>query len=190
VLLGIIPYVTLRALIRRDPGLAPELGLGLGDRRYGLTGAAVLLAVMLPVIFVASRSPDFYRYYPLSEWLGRRAAGYASTGQPADWLVWMVTYELAYAVYFLGWEYFFRGYLTFGLHARMGVMGVFVGNIPFALMHASKPFPEAMGSILAGLALGLFALRARSFWYAWAVHVLAAWSMDLLALERRISLGS
>jgi membrane protease YdiL (CAAX protease family) len=146
--------------------------------------------VILPVIFLVSRSPDFYRYYPLSNWLGEHASSYARSGSPDDWLIWLIVFELGYAIYFLGWEYFFRGYLTFGLHARMGILGVFVGNIPFALMHANKPFPEAMGSIVAGLALGVFALRARSFWYAWAVHVLAAWSMDLWALERRISLGS
>lgn len=165
------------------------LGLGLGDRRYGLKGSAVLLAVMLPVIFIASRDPSFYRYYPISDWLGDKAVDYATSGQPSDWLVWLIVYELAYAVYFLGWEYFFRGFLTLGLHARLGIMGIFVGNIPFALMHANKPFAEALGSIVAGLALGVFALRARSFWYAWAVHVVAALAMDLLALERRIALG-
>lgn len=165
------------------------LGLGLGDRRYGLKGSALLLAFMLPVIFVASRDASFYRYYPISDWLGDKAVDYATSGQPSDWLVWLVVYELAYAVYFLGWEYFFRGFLTLGLHARMGIMGIFVGNIPFALMHANKPFAEALGSVVAGLALGVFALRARSFWYAWGVHVVAALAMDLLALERRIALG-
>jgi hypothetical protein len=212
VLLGLVPLATLWWLSRGEASAArgpdggppiPEtspsqagmtaphfgLGLGLGDRRYGLKGSAVLLAVMLPVIFVASRDSSFYRYYPISDWLGDKAVDYATSGQPSDWLVWLVVYELAYAVYFLGWEYFFRGFLTLGLHARLGILGIFVGNIPFALMHANKPFAEALGSVVAGLALGVFALRARSFWYAWAVHVVAALSMDLLALERRISLG-
>ncbi len=191
VLLGLIPFLTLRWLARREPGLGQELGLGtgIGDWRYGLRGSALLLGIMVPVIFVASRDPAFYKYYPLSEWLASKAVDYVNSGQPSDWLAWLVIFEVCYAIYFLGWEYFFRGFLAFGLHARMGVMGIFVGNIPFALMHANKPFAEAMGSIVAGVALGLFALRARSFWYAWAVHVVAALSMDLFALERRISLG-
>lgn len=189
VLLGLIPFLVTRWLARRDPSIAAETGLGLGDRAYGLKGTAVLLGVMLPVVFAVSRSPAFYNYYPLCDWLRDEAVDYATAGQPADWLAWLVLYQVCYAVYFLGWEYFFRGYLTFGLHARIGILGIFVGNIPFALMHANKPFAEAMGSIVAGLALGLFALRCRSFWYAWVVHAVVALAMDLFALERRMTLG-
>ena len=52
-------------------------------------------------------------------------------------------------------------------------------------MHAGKPFAEGMGSVVAGIALGLFALRVRSFWYCWLLHALIAFTMDLLAIQAR-----
>ena len=48
---------------------------------------------------------------------------------------------------------------------------------------------EAMGSIVAGIALGILALRTRSFWYGVAIHgVIAVW-MDWLS-ARSALLGS
>ncbi|MFB3042620.1 MAG: hypothetical protein ACE1ZS_12575, partial [Candidatus Poribacteria bacterium] len=51
-----------------------------------------------------------------------------------------------------------------------------------AVMHYSKPFPEAMGSIFAGLLLGVVAFETRSFIYGAAIHWFVAPTMDVLAL--------
>lgn len=184
VLLGLVPF----AATRLPPMRLPDSGLGLGDWRFGLRWVVILFGVMLPVVVAASRFEAFWRYYPLNKVLGTQATAYlAGAGAAQGFLVYFLVYEALYAVYFLGWEYFFRGFLTFGLHYRFGVNGVFIANIPFVLMHAGKPFPEALGSIVAGIALGLFALRARSFWYGWALHVLVAWTMDAASLQRRVA---
>lgn len=180
--LGLLP-----ALLLAPRALRPaNLGLGLGDWRFGLKWLAILVGIMVPVVAIASRFSTFWKYYPLNGTLGHQA-GQLLAGQavPDGFLVHFVIYELLYALYFVGWEYFFRGFMTFGLHARMGVNGLLVANIPFALLHVGKPFPEALGSILAGVALGLFALRARSFWYCFILHAMIAWTMDAAAIVRR-----
>lgn len=165
------------------------MGLGLGDWRFGLKWLAILLGIMVPVVALVSRTSTFWKYYPLNHTLGQQAAqllsGLGAANVPASFWAHFLAYELLYALYFVGWEYFFRGFMTFGLYARMGVNGVFVATIPFALLHVGKPFPEALGSIVAGIALGLFALRARSFWYCWMLHVAVAWTMDGAAILRR-----
>ncbi|MCC7380646.1 MAG: CPBP family intramembrane metalloprotease [Deltaproteobacteria bacterium] len=185
-MLGVVPALITSRLRGVDRA---ELGLGIGDHRFGLRWVAILYGVMLPVIGVASRFESFWRYYPLNEALGREAVTFFGSGQPADWIAWLVLYEVGYALYFVGWEYFYRGFLTISLYRPLGIHAIFVGNIPFVLMHAGKPFPEALGSIVAGVALGLFALRARSFWYGWLLHALIAASMDLLAIQQRIAAG-
>jgi membrane protease YdiL (CAAX protease family) len=48
-------------------------------------------------------------------------------------------------------------------------------------MHMGKAEPEALGSIVAGVALGVLALRTRSFWYGVLVHASVAVWMDLLS---------
>lgn len=118
------------------------------------------------------------------------APGRSGATRPSRWRAGRsLLYEIGCALYFVGWEYFYRGFLTISLYRPLGIHAIFVGNIPFVLMHAGKPFPEALGSIVAGVALGLFALRARSFWYGWLLHALIAASMDLLAIQQRIAAG-
>lgn len=182
-LLGVLPK-----LLSSPRGLRPpETGTGLGDWRFGLRWVGILSAVMVPVVLVASRFSTFWRYYPINNLLGVQAAAWLNgdPGAPEGFVAHFLGYELLYGLYFVGWEYFFRGYMTFGLYARMGVNGILVANIPFALLHLGKPFPEALGSIVAGIALGLFALRARSFWYCAVIHILVAWTMDLASILRR-----
>ena len=56
--------------------------------------------------------------------------------------------------------------------------------VPYALLHIHKPFPEAMGSIVAGLVLGMLALKTRSIWPGLVVHGGVALAMDWFALLR------
>jgi hypothetical protein len=49
-------------------------------------------------------------------------------------------------------------------------------------MHVGKPGPEAIGSIVAGIALGIIALRNRSFIPGAILHWAVAVTLDLFAL--------
>jgi len=60
-------------------------------------------------------------------------------------------------------------------------MAVFATMLPFVVIHYGKPEPEVFGSIVAGVALGLLALRTRTFWYGAFIHIAAAMSMDIFA---------
>ena len=151
-----------------------EYGLGPGRWRLGLPLAALLLAVMLPVVMVASRVPVFAGHYPL--------AG-AATGS----IKLFAAYEVGYALYFVAWEMMFRSFLLFGLYRRIGVGAVYVLALPFALLHFGKPEAEALGSIVAAVALGYLALRTRSFWWGAMLHAAVAFTMDLAAAWGRLS---
>ena len=54
--------------------------------------------------------------------------------------------------------------------------------LPYALIHIHKPFPEAIGSMFAGLILGNLALKSRSIWFGVLLHMSIALSMDFLGL--------
>ena len=145
------------------------LGTGLGDVRYGMKATGLLLLVMLPFVLGAAFTPAFASHYPMA---GNAAASVRS----------LLTYELAYAAYFVGWEFVFRGLICVALFPRIGAAALVLQTIPFAVMHAGKPEAEAYGSIVAGLALGVLAVRARSFWYGALLHAAIASTMDLAAL--------
>ena len=153
VLLMLVPQIITRLATRhfRDDSI-PTLGFGLGDRRAGVRACAICYGVMLPILCVVVWTNDFRGNYPLY------GDADASLGMFAG-------YEAAYAVYFVAWEYFFRGFLTFSLEKTLGIWVIFVQMLPFVVMHFGKPDLEAMSSIFGGIALGYLALRTRSFWY-------------------------
>lgn len=162
-----------------------EFGLGLGDWRFGLRAAGALYAVMLPVLALASFRPNFIDYYPMSAWVRGEIAVYASDGG-ASHLSSFLIYEGAYASYFIGWEFFHRGFLTLGLERVLGWYAIFVVTIPFAVLHVGKPMPEAYGAIVASIVLGWLAIRTRSSWYGFALHASIAVTMDVLAVLRQV----
>jgi uncharacterized protein len=171
VLYLVIPCAWTKAF---GPHQLGELGFGLGNRRLGLAISGGFLAIMIPVVLVASRFQAFHDEYPLcKEALGSRATFF--------------TYEVGYALYFIAWEFLFRGYLLQGLKHRLGGgMAVLMQTLPFALMHSGKPEAEAYGSIVAGLALGVLALQTGSFWYGAGIHGVIAVTMDLVSAWGRV----
>ncbi|MCZ6679993.1 MAG: CPBP family intramembrane metalloprotease [Candidatus Poribacteria bacterium] len=129
--------------------------------------------LMSPLMLLALQLfPAFQHKYPLSK--------VAAT----SWQVFIL-YQISYGIYMLSWEFFFRGFMLFGLEKPFGNYSILIQTIPFALMHYSKPFVEATGSIAGGILLGIVALETRSFIYGAVIHWLVALTMDVLAIMWR-----
>jgi membrane protease YdiL (CAAX protease family) len=155
-------------------------GLGLGDWRAGFAISALFLAVMLPATYVASKMKAFEGMYPLA---GQAAFTLRPPGGP-DVISWklFLLYEFGYLLYFVAWEFFFRGWWLNAMLPKFGRAGALLMPVSaFAVMHFGKAELEAMGSIVAGIALGILALRTRSFWYGAALHGAVAVWMDWLS---------
>jgi len=169
----ILALVIPLALSRIPPAYTlKEMGLQWGDRRFGLIFTATALVVLIiPSAFLAARMPDVRLEYPLATAVTIRG----------DLLV---VYEAAYVlVYYLAWEFFFRGFMLFPL-ARVfgGVNAILIQTIPSCLVHIGKPESEVTGSIIAGIILGTLALRTGSIWYGWILHATLGVLVDLLVL--------
>jgi membrane protease YdiL (CAAX protease family) len=151
-------------VLQRNPF---RLGLGKGEVRTWLPWTVVLILVMGGLILLVSRhDPTFAEYYPIH--------GAARRGG-----MQFLTWAASYAAYMLAWEYFFRGFLLFGLEGRFGRMAAVLQAVPFALVHVGKPEVETYSSILGGLILGVFALRVRSMWPCFLIHAFVAVWMDV-----------
>ena len=169
VLFGLIPLLALIAM--REP--LSEYGVGLGDKRFGLALAGLFLLVMLPIVFAISHRTDFRGTYPLNQ---------AAATDLRHFAIW----EILYVGYFVGWEFFHRGFLLFGLRRRIGNLAIFVAAVPFTLEHFAKPEIEAWGSFVAAIALGILAVRTRSFWYGALIHGGVALFMDVVQSWTRL----
>lgn len=128
-----------------------------------------LYALVMPAVYIVSKTDSFQRTYPFYEHAGRSLQ---------DFLLW----EATYALQFLSLEFFFRGVLIHATKHRLGVYSILLSVIPYCMIHFGKPMPETLGAILAGIALGFLSLYTRSIWLGVAIHVSVAVSMDILSL--------
>ncbi|MGB2696128.1 MAG: CPBP family intramembrane glutamic endopeptidase, partial [Dehalococcoidia bacterium] len=165
----VVPLAIILLFFRESPA---RYGLRIYVTRRTLLIYLVMIAGMLPLLFWASTRGDFQRTYPFVKDLGENTA------------LTICIWECAQVVRFICLEFFFRGYLLFGMEGKLGYTAIAASTVPYALIHYAKPFPEAMAAIAAGAVLGFLALRTRTIVGGVIVHSSIAVSMDLLALWR------
>lgn len=171
---GLLPLLCIGFVLR---GRLRDYGLRfVREPRVWLLYVGMVLLVV-PMAYLASLTPAFLKTYPK----------YAGAGDSwTEFLLW----GFAYGFQFFMLEFFFRGFLIFSLARYIGSLSIFVMIVPYAMIHLGKPMAEALGSIIAGLALGTIALRTRSIYGGVAVHCAVAWSMDVFALLQKGRLGA
>jgi membrane protease YdiL (CAAX protease family) len=181
---SVVFYLALPLILARVTrgSFHERYGFQLGDWKVGLQITGVLLCVMLPVTWAASQLSSFQGTYPLAGPNAYRLQ-LENGATHTSWSVFLV-YELGYCLYFLAWEFLFRGWMVHGLMPSWGRgPAILVQVVPFAVMHLGKAEMEALGSIAAGVALGLLSARTRSFLYGAVIHCAVAVWMDWLGAK-------
>jgi membrane protease YdiL (CAAX protease family) len=153
--------------------------LDMGLRTKGLLSHAwiylLCLAVVVPAVFIVSKQPDFGNYYPFYKRCNR------------SW--WdLGAWEIVYVLQFFGLEVFFRGFWLSGLRKSLGSGAIFAMCVPYCMIHYGKPYFETCGAVVAGIALGSVAMRTKSIYSGFFVHVTVALLMDALALAHKDAL--
>ena len=199
-LLGLLPLAVALAL-----GFRPaDLGLSLGARvlRRPLFWAFVPLAVAVGAI--GSLSPDLAAYYPYTH--GLPAAVRTHGVGP------LVLHAAAYLVlYYVPWEFFFRGFLLLGLLAGLErgfpparpaadppaavapstavVLVVLFQTLPSTMLHVGHPLSEFFAAIPAGIAFGVLAWRTRSIVPGLVLHATVGLATDVTIVLHAMRAG-
>lgn len=165
VIYGLSPFLLFFAF-RRKP---QDFGISLGRFKKWIHEVIFFYLVMVVILVIAFKFTNLKQVYPLY----RRAA---------EGLDQFMLYQGIQLFYMVGWEFFFRGFMLFGLEKKFGRASILIQAIPFAIMHFRKPPLEAYGSIFAGIFLGILGLRARSFLPCVFIHFLVALTADILGI--------
>jgi len=167
VLLGALPALLTPALLGRTPR---ELGAGLGSRREGLRFLVIGVPVALAVGWNSASSPELAAVYPL--------------GSPQLTLASFLPHAVGYVLYYVGFEYHFRGFLLLGLERPLGPWAANVLQAGIvALVHVGKPGIELAAAFPASLLFGWVVLRTRSIWYVVAIHAAVGLALDYFLLR-------
>ena len=155
----------------------PDAWAALGLTRTRLrTAASIWLGssvLIVPTLLLLSMLPGFQAIYPMAR---------GNSGDPLSMALWLV----AYGLQFVGLEIFFRGFLVLAPRRILGIWGLGLMMLPYTMLHFQKPLLESLGSIGFGLVLGVLALRTRSIIEGIGIHLIVAYTLELLMLHRLV----
>ena len=174
-LLFLLPLAVI-LLQGRQTGISPySMGLGPGNWKLGLILTVVFLPLSILGLILGLNDPGLKKYYPFSK---------EAMASPQRF----VLYEAAYlALYYLPWEFTFRGVILFSLlalvpHTVPGlVIVVMVSTFLSTIYHIGHPNSEVLGAFLLGLIAGTITAVTGSFLYALFHHALVGILNDCIA---------
>jgi membrane protease YdiL (CAAX protease family) len=149
-----------------------DFGLSIRNIQKDYPLYLLMLAIMFPVVYLASSSLSFQQRYPL----------FQPVKEP--FIPIFIWWQIAYFVQFIAVEFFFRGFILHGLKNRFGFYAIFISMVPYVMVHFGKPFGETLSAIIAGIVLGTLSLKSRSVVLGIIIHYSVAITMDIFALYR------
>jgi len=171
--IGVLPILVYKIFFPETS--LSELGLYFNPetRMTSILWIAVLAAVLIPVLLISSKYPKILAKQPeirMREW-------------PRSLLFYNL---LAWAVYLLGYEFFFRGVLLFPLVDSIGLWPAIAINVVFyAGVHIPKGADEAIGAIPLAIVLCLLTVKTGTIWLAFFVHLAMSWTVTISALRQQ-----
>lgn len=157
----------------------PTSFYGIVPKRKGLVLYVQLLALMIPLITLASFQSDFLQSYPTY-----RDTNANEFFNVPEWVTALI-YELCYGWDFIPTELLFRGFLVIGMSHVLGRGAVLPMVVWYCSIHFGRPLGEAISSLFGGYLLGVLALSTRSIWGGLLIHIGIAWGMEIAAFLQR-----
>ncbi|MDZ7619092.1 MAG: type II CAAX endopeptidase family protein [Patescibacteria group bacterium] len=168
-LLGVVPAIIVK-LVFREP--LSRYGVQLGDRVRTPRSLLVLAPLFVLGGYISSHNSAIAAYYPINP-------------LACDSLQTFGCHAIFYLLYYVGWEFHFRGFLQFGLRDAFGpASALLVQVMASSLLHFGKPGIETYAAILGGILWGYIAYRTRSLLSGLGQHYLLGLSVDVFLCRR------
>jgi len=171
VLMFVFPAVLIR---RTGMGALADYGWRQPRPRREAAWLAVGIPAVLIVSWFSADKADFRNFYPL---FGKE---FPLSGAN---ILLVILLEICYLLYYIGWEFLYRGFALFGLKRAWGLVPAMLFQAAVSgLMHLHKPTDELIASFPAGVLFGIVVLHCRSLRPVIICHWLLGASLDLFIL--------
>jgi membrane protease YdiL (CAAX protease family) len=166
IFMGLLPAAVVVFIFREN---LKVYGLTIGDWRKALPLTIFLIIVIAGLmLYPSSQNADFRNVYPFDKEAGNS-------------IFTFLRFEILRGVlFYTAWEFFFRGFMLFGLRKYVGDwIAICIQTIPSCLWHIGLPIGEIFASILAGILFGIIAIRTNSILWVFILHYLIGVFLDL-----------
>ena len=165
-LLGVLPALIIKIVFREK---LADYGLQFGSRVRTIRTFLIMGPLFALGGYLASKNAAVAEYYPINPNAGQMFG----------------LHVLTYLLYYMGWEFYFRGFMQFGLRQRFGDAGAIMTQVlASTLLHIGSPASETFGAILGGIIWGLVAFRTRSLLSGFLQHSLMGITLDWALCHR------
>jgi membrane protease YdiL (CAAX protease family) len=162
-LLGLLPALIVRFAFRER---LSDFGVRIGNKSRTWRAILVLCPCFVLAGYLAAGDPAVRGHYPINPSAGKSPAMFA-------------IHAATYLLFYIGWEFQFRGFLQVGIRDRIGeVNALLVQVLASGLLHIGRPASETFASLLAGLLWGVLVIRTRSLLPGLLQHCLLGISLD------------
>lgn len=162
-LLGIVPLFIVRVGFRERLG---EYGVSFRKPFSSLFITVAGIAFITPFVYFGARRPELNTLYPLVQ----------NAGDSPVHFLWSA---LFYLLYYIGYEFCFRGFLFMGLREDIGdIQALLVSLLATVLLHVTQPESETLMAILAGLVFPLIVRRLKTLWPGIFIHAYTGIALD------------
>ena len=170
-IMGVVPACIVKFVFRErlvDYGLFPR-----SPKRIA-TSSLCLIPLFLVMGWASGYTKGFYSVYPYNPFAG------------ASWTGLLVHSAMYFFLYYLAWEFMFRGFLQLGLAQTLGAApAVLIQVVISTTLHYGHPMSETLGCVAGGILWGFLVLRTKTIWSGWFQHavlgIVLDWSLVLHA---------
>ncbi len=166
----LIPLIALKQF--KHP--LKDIGFSWGNLRLGITLIIAISPIVILFMYIGSSNVAVQSTYPWAgPWVG------SSLGTLVIWIT-------LYTLYYLSFEFFYRGFVLKGFAAEIGLNQAMWLQVMFSVMiHFGKPPAETIAAVFAGFGFGFLALKTRSLLYPILLHLIIGISTDIFSLLRQ-----
>jgi membrane protease YdiL (CAAX protease family) len=166
--------LALPLLLLTLTGEAKRVPYGLGNWQLGLPLTLGLSVAGVFLIYLGSSDSALQATYP---WAGR---------WPGQSVFTFLGWAGLYALYYVAFEFFYRGFLIAVLEPHWGLAGaVWTQVLMSTLIHLGKPLSETLAAFPAGFLFAFLALKTRSLVWPILLHLSIGLATDAFSLWRQ-----
>ncbi|MCB8995252.1 MAG: CPBP family intramembrane metalloprotease [Bacteroidales bacterium] len=159
---GLLSLLVIVFFLHSSPS---EFGTGAPDA-YSFLWLAILSAILIPVNYFNSGSPENLEQYPQI--------------RKKEWpMSLLILSALSWIAYLIAYEFLFRGFLLFASIPLLGLWpAILVNTALYSLTHIPKGIKETLSAIPFGILISYLTFQTGTIWLAVLAHIVLALSNE------------